>query len=281
MKKSILQVIIFFILNSYLNAQANIRFAPLPMENYQITLNQYKDFISFLKKQIKTDVNIVYEASYSEIINNFINGKVDIMVVGPATYIDLTSKYKFAKPIAQTIDKDGLDTYTCSIFCLNDKNINLSNLKDTNIALTQAKSTCGYPFTNYILNKNSSSISNNNYKYTGSHSDAILSVLLGESELGSAYTRVVKEYLDLGIKPIQTSKKLPNFILMANTKTLSKESIQQIYNALKKLNPKNKKNLLSITKDWNHSFKHGLILVDDKKQKQIEETIKDSGIKLD
>jgi len=281
LKKYILNLILLFALNSYLNAQSAIRFAPLPVENYQIVMEQYKDLISFLKKHTKLDIDIVYASSYTDIIKKFKNKEIDLMMVGPLSYASLISQYQYILPLSQFLSKNGLDTYTCTLFSLADKNINLDKLQNTNIALTQKTSTCGYFFTESVLTQNNSSLLKNNYTYTGSHSDSVLSVLLGESEIGSAHSGVVNEYLHLGIKPIVISNKLPNFILVANTKTLSKNTINKLRKALAMLNPKAENNLLKITKKWHKGFRNGAVLIDDKKRKKIDEILKNAGIKID
>lgn len=268
--------ITYFILSSTLYAHWVIRFAPLPMESSQKVLNDYKDLINYLENEIDMKVEFVYSTSYEELIDNFLQKKIDVTFLGPLPYAYLLSKDDSSVALAQFLGQGGSAKYTCTLFTRKGVDINLDNLKDKKIGLTQKFSTCGYLFAQTALLKNNSSLSKNKYKYTGSHSNAILSVLLNESEIGSAKTSIVEKYLHLGIKPIVHSDLYPSFVLVANSKTISDQVMQKLTKALSKI--KAKKN---ITKSWNDKFKNGVIDVDYKMYKDMQKLLQEIGYKLD
>lgn len=157
-----------------------------------------------------------------------------MIVLGALPYLRLKQNFKSAKAIVTFLNKFKKPYYTCQIIT-SDKEIKTINdiTQNTKIFLTNKLSTCGYLMTQYIFQKQNKNLDNYNYQYVGSHIDVIFNVTLYNDSIGDVKSSIAKEYSHF-IKIIEQSVKIPEFSLVVNTNTLSKNKIDKIIDVLKK-----------------------------------------------
>ena len=172
--------LIFFIICSSLFAKDVIRFSPLPMESASKTLEIFKPFIEYLEKKSGKKVKLVYRATNLEIIKGLKNKEIDLAHFGPLPYVILTKEYKDIVPIAQFLEQNGKNSYTCTLFKRKDAKIDLHKIQNKKFALTHKYSTCGYVFVENMLKKYDSSLTHNEFKYLGSNYTVIADVVNGD-----------------------------------------------------------------------------------------------------
>jgi phosphonate transport system substrate-binding protein len=247
------------------------------MEKAPTLFKQYKPMLKYLEKESGLKFKLVYSSSYKEMIENFKNGKIDVIELGPLPFVKLNMQYKHSKPFVTFLSKDGKDSYNC-LLVTTDKDKN--TLKDLNsktkIKLTRKLSTCGYLMSEKMLNKEGLSLENFDYEYIGTHTDVILKVILSYNTVGGVKSSVFENYKHIGnVKAIATSDDIPGFAFVANTKTLSKENIQKMTNALTKLHPLENEKDFEITHKWSKNTMYGCIPTKKDAYKNIQKALEE------
>jgi len=245
-----------------LQAKDILYFAPLPLKKGVQNIEEFLPMNSYLKKKFNINIAYIYKEDYADIIKGFKDGSIDIAYLGPLPYLYLTKHYKYIQPIVTFKQLDGKCNYRCVLAKFKDDTIDTS--QSLKIALTQPLSTCGYYMTNILLKKSFNiDLSQQKYRYTMSHTNALLRTLEGEFVVAGAKDTIAKQYESLGMEIIAQSDKLPGFSLVANTQTLSKEEIDIL-----------EKRLLSIPKSiytlWGGIPSRGMLKASPKEYEKFE-----------
>jgi len=258
---------------------APLRYAPLSLEKSEIVLHQSEEFLKYLTKVTQRDFEIVFNASYDKIIDDFKKRRIDIAYLGPLPYVKLKNEYPHVKPLVSFKEKSGESSYTCLIFTSKDSKIKtLQDVKSKKIALTQKLSTCGYLMSEDLLRQQNLSLKKDlNYFYSDSHSNAILSVLTDEADVGSCKNGILDKYSHFGFTVLAETKPLPGFILAVNTETVTPEVYQKIKEALLKLDPINNIEDDLITKEWGVNLRYGCSDVSEDDFNVIEDAVERVG----
>lgn len=240
------------LLTSTTFAKDTITFASIPMQNKNTLIKEFIPMLTHLRKKTSINIQMDYYRDYSELLEAFISGKIDLIYLGPLPYVSLKERYPYTKPIVSFKNQNGDSFYTCSLVSFMDENIDFSHpIIDKKVALTQPLSTCGYLSVEGFFQLNKSSLEKNHYMYMGSHDKVALQVLQGKAQIGGLKTSIAKQYYGLGLNILSVSEAMPMFTLIANTKTLSSKTIDKIQNTLLKT-PKD------IYKQWGEKTKHGM-----------------------
>lgn len=230
-KMFILIFSIFFTSLLFAQEKKVINFAPLPTKNSLLNIKEFLPVVKYIKNKLSLDVNYIYKKDYQDILDGFKNGTIDIAYLGPLPFVSLKKKYPYVEPIVAFKQSNGSSKYRCVIAKF--KNDKFDKNKQIKVALTQPLSTCGYLMTNILLrDKFNIKLKDQKYKYTMSHTNALISVVKGEFLLAGAKESIAKKYRSLGMEIIAQSELLPGFSLVVNTKTLSKKQIKQIQDVL-------------------------------------------------
>lgn len=210
----------------------SLTFAPLPMETPETVVKQVKPMLAHLEKAVGADIHIDYSSDYAEILQKFADGKLDLAYLGPLPYLALRDRVTQATPLVHFKEKSGSATYTCAVVAPADAKPDLSRLKQRKVALTQPLSTCGYLSTDGLLRQAGSKLEDNLYRYLDKHDEVALAVIRGEFDLGGLKTAIGRKYAHMGLAVIAESGPLPGFALVANAKTVSKERMDRLRDAL-------------------------------------------------
>lgn len=271
MNKILLLPFLFLFSFQVLNAKKVLTFAPLPLKDIKTIHTQFSPMIRYLEKKLHTKINIDYNDSYDSILKKFIEGKIDIAYLGPLPYLSLESKYPDTMPLVNFKNSKGKVSYTCSLVSFMSNTKTIKDISNDKIALTQPLSTCGYLFVNDLLKKSDADIEENKYKYLGRHDKVATSILKGEFKFGGLKSEIAKEYYHLGLEELALSKPIPNFILVGNSKTLTKKMLLNI-----------KDSMLSANKDelslWHKSLKNGVKETNHNDYKNLRELINSTKI---
>ena len=264
-------ILLMFMPLYLLSNDRTLIFAPLPMKDIQTTYTQFSPLVRFLEQKLNTKIKIDYNKNYDQILKKFVNKEIDIAYLGPLPYLSLEKMYSNVVPLVNFKNEKGEVSYTCSFVSFISNNNSMENMENTKIALTQPLSTCGYLFVNNILNNSNSNIEKNKYRYLGRHDKVALSVILSEFKYGGLKTETAKEYFHLGLKEIKRSSKVPNFLLVANSKTLNKEILKKIKDSILLLNKED-------LSRWHKSMKFGVKEFNTKDYNHLRKLIKSLNI---
>lgn len=257
-------------------AQAEtIRFAPLPMENRETVVKQYRPMVLYLEKALNVTIEFVFTDNYADIINNFVKGRVDLAYLGPLPYVELRAKDDKAEPLVHFNEASGKPMYTCAIITLADSPLQLQGLKNRRIGLTQPLSTCGYLSVNGLLQEQGSRLEDNRYTYLDKHDAVALAVVRGEYDAGGLKTAIGKKYSHMGLKILAETAPMPSFGLVANRATMSAATIKALRNALTQLDPAAEKELLA---SWGENIQYGAVAASDKDYDVVRKLLGNSPI---
>lgn len=230
-------------------------FAPLPMEQPEEVVKNFKPMLSYLEKKLGVNIEIKYSSSYAEILEQFRLGQIDLAYLGPLPYVTLRDNYAQARPLVHFLEKSGEAAYTCALVSAGDPLPR--NAKNVRVALTQALSTCGYLSTDNLIHKAGSELKHNRYRYLGKHDEVALAVARGDFEFGGLKTAIAKKYSHLGIRVLSETAPLPSFALIANTRRLSPDTLNALREALTTLEPAGKDKALMA--DWGSNLRYGSV----------------------
>ena len=232
-------------------------FAPLPMEEPETVLRQYKPLLAHLERETGHRFHIVYNRDYAELLRKFRDGEVDLAYLGPLPYVELKTAYPAAAPIVNFREKSGKAKYTCALFTAGEVNPKPISGK-ARIALTQPLSTCGYLAADALLAQQRIDIEQLRYRYLGKHDEAVLSVVRGEFDWGAAKTSIVSRYQNLGVRIIKETPELPAFSLVANGARMPQADVDAIRKSLLKLRPLTNQEDANYTANWGENVRYGV-----------------------
>lgn len=251
MKRRYLLILILVSVVQSVFAKDVINFTPLPLKKGIQNIEEFLPMNGYLQERLNIDIKYVYKQDYADIIKGFKDGSIDIAYLGPLPYIYLKKHYKYTMPMVTFNQSNGESSYKCVLSKFKEDKVDRS--KTIKIALTQPLSTCGYYMTSILLQEHFGiDISQQMYKYTMSHSNALIQTLEGRFLIAGAKDTIAKPYESLGMEIIATSRSLPGFSLVVNTKTLSTKQIDEIRNVLLSI-PKD------IYKSWGGVTSRGMV----------------------
>jgi len=235
-------------------------FAPLPMEQPEEVVKQFKPMLTFLEKRLGVRIEIRYSTSYAEILERFRTGQIDLAYLGPLPYISLRENYPQAEPLVNFLEKDGQATYSCALFGSEQR---LEKpLRNKTFALTQPLSTCGYLAVDGLLQQRGERLDRQRFRYLDKHDEAVLAVARGDYDFGGAKTSIARMYAHLGVVILAETPPLPSFALVANSRRLSAERLTRMRQTLAELDPKGRdRGLMS---DWGPQLRNGAVSASDK-----------------
>jgi phosphonate transport system substrate-binding protein len=234
-------------------------FAPLPMEQPEEVVKQFKPMLNYLERQLGVTIEIRYSSSYEDVLAKFQQGQVDFAYLGPLPYVTLRERFNQAVPLVHFVEKSGKPTYTCALISAGETVTN--GMKGKKIALTQALSTCGYLSTDGLLHKAGSGLDQNKYRYLGKHDAVAEAVARGDYEFGGIKTAIANKYEGLGVKVLAETAPLPSFALIANGQRLSPARIDALRDSLARLKPETTDKTLMA--DWGSSLRFGSTVAKD------------------
>lgn len=236
---------------------SGLSFAPLPMETPDAVVATWKPLLAYLESRLDTTIRIEYTASYDELLERFIAGRIDIASLGPLPYVELKKRFPAAQPVVFFKEKDGRAIYTCTLYSPIEAGVTLNNLRGKKVALTQPLSTCGYLAVDGLLRKAGNTLENNRYRYLGSHDAVLQAVAAGRFDAGGAKTSIGEKYLPLGLAVVGETPHFPGMALVANGQRVSTSRIELLRRLLMEAPPQERGR-------WGEPIRHGVVVADDR-----------------
>jgi len=186
--------------NGYATIMSHFVIATIPERNIIRQEERYRPLVDYLSRRLgsKVKIGLRHLSSYQEIVDEFIEGRVNAAFFGSFVYA-LTRSKVGVKAIARPV-KDGVSQYRGLIFARKDSGTkDWRDLKGRSFAMIKA-TTAGELFPKMFF-KNHGVEKLENYLgkiyYVGSHDASILKVLYGEIEAGAAkdliYEKLARE----------------------------------------------------------------------------------------
>jgi len=232
--KKIILVLLFLAIS--LNAK--IIFALISVEDKEIMINKFSPLANYLSQELKEKVEFKVK-SYKEIEKGLLDGKCSMAYLSPPGAINLIMQNRAVLPIVK-VKRKGKSSYRAVIVAKKGGDVKkIKGLTGKIFAFGDKFSTSKKnPIPIATLAK--SGLSMESFKkviHTGSQSNVVRAVISGKADGGfireELYQRNQEELIAL-----QYSDKIPEFVIIANLKKISREKSMKIKKILLKLKDK-------------------------------------------
>ena len=227
-----------------------------------IIFKGYQPIIDYLNQNEKYQFELKLSTSYSETVNQLINGDVAVAFFGTLLYINAHESYGII-PILKPLNEDFKPFFKSVVFTKPNNSIfSIKDLIGKRVALPSSESFSGnwlikYELLKYnILEKDIKEIKNFAY-----HQNVIYQVLSGDFDAGVVKDRVIKEYDNRKIKIIGYSEPVPGSPIVA-AKDYDAEIITTIKSLLLKIDL-NQSKYQELIKSWDKEFTYGFVEAND------------------
>ncbi|TCJ11934.1 hypothetical protein EZJ19_13280 [Parasulfuritortus cantonensis] len=206
-------------------AQADtIRFAPLPLVDEKTLRTQYLPMLDYLAAKTGDDYRWVYYEQYHDLLAALVDDKVDLAVLGPLPYAEISGRKGGFEALVEFLESDGKADYHCALVSFGPAGkLTLRDIRDKRIGLTQPESTCGYFAVALMLKRVglAPDRDGNRFEYADDHTKAALGVLQGRYDVAGVKRNLADRYAHLGLTVIAEAGPFPAFVLVANSRRLS------------------------------------------------------------
>ncbi len=191
----------------------------------------YKPIANYVSQKIGKPVELRIGKSNSEMVGLLGKGEIDFSFLGPALYVETTSKYKLT-PLAQIVN-DGKPSYNGVIIVKKGSGItSLKALKGKTFAFGERDSNLSHITPLYMLMEAGVRLSDlKQYSFLGSHDNVALNVARGTFDAAGLQPDVAAKYMDQGLEIIARSEDLPEHVFAAS-KSLDAATTAQVQDAL-------------------------------------------------
>lgn len=206
-----------------------------PYKSASSLLVMYKPLAAYLSRKTGRPVNVAIAKDYATHIRLIGEDKVDIAYMGPASYIELVSRYG-KKPLLARQEIHGRPTFQGKIIVRQDSPLQtLANLVGTRFAFGDPASTMSHLVPRYMLLEAGVTVDRlAKYAFLRSHDNVALAVLAGDYDAGAVKEGVYNKYQPRGLKILATTPALSEH-LFVSSKLIDDDVRQNISEALLRL----------------------------------------------
>jgi phosphonate transport system substrate-binding protein len=206
--------------------------SPTLLERSAEREKEFQEFNTWLSTTSGESLAVVLEPDYDKFMHRFEHDELAMIWVGPQLLQQIMKHRPDMQILAMTRDEQGKTDYRCVLFSRQEYNGDASDVLHHSVALTQPLSTCGSIGAQLLTQQFAMKQSQINGLFTGSHQNAIVSVMLGETVSGIIATSVYERFSWLPLKKLAVSSALPSFVWLVNPNLVSPQQQQHLRLAL-------------------------------------------------
>jgi len=234
-----------------------VYFGVIPRDNPRIMFEKYQPLLDYLSEKTPYTYELILRKNYEETVDSLGNGKIDVALLGPLTYLEARAKYG-AIAVLKPKGIDGSATYKSVIIKRRDLPIRgLSEIKGKSLAFSASKSTSGNLIPRYLLANSGIHLSDlKNYANFDYHDSVVKAVLKGQYDAGAVRDSVAKKYMKLGIEIMAESPAIPTgpLVIGRGTSFSVGENIKKALLELDPSNPRHQNILRRLDDDLKNGF---------------------------
>lgn len=216
-------------------AGAGLTYCPLPMVNPEKVVAESRPMLDYLSHVLQIPIEISYPSSNADVVQAFIEDRVDMAEIGPLPYLLLREVAPHARALVFILEEGASATYTCALVAPFDGAPNVEALAPENplvLASTQTLSTCGPLSASWLLQAAGMDPARAEFRFLGNHEEVALAVARAEYAAGSMKTLIARRYRHLGVQVLAETPSFPVFALVLNTRTVPESTLAAIRHAL-------------------------------------------------
>jgi phosphonate transport system substrate-binding protein len=198
------------------NAQEPLILGIHPFLSSAELYKRFSPLADYLSRELGRPVQIHIESSYESHVNMVGKGKVDIALMGPASFVKLTKR--FGKlPLLAAFETKGIRTFKGVIVVRKDSQIKtLSQLRGRKFAFGDVNSTMSHLVPRYMLLKAGVHMKHlGKADFLTNHDNIALGVLSGNFDAGALKEDIYNEYAHQGLRALAISDPMPDHIFVA------------------------------------------------------------------
>ena len=257
LKAALLILIGWFVLFAHVSAKDPpekpiVNFGLIPLYTPQLMYEKFQPLMDYLSSNTPYKFKMRLTKDYKGIVSLLQEGKIDIALVGGASYVAARNKIELV-PILKSLNAEGKPSYRSVIITRNDKRINsLSELKGRSFAFASRWSTSGAVVPLYHLYSNGVGLKGlSKYFHLRYHDSVVREVLKGNYDAGAVIDTIAYSYKDKGLKFIFISEPITELTIVAR-KGASHALIASVKKALLGINLYNPD-----IKEWGEEIRYG------------------------
>ncbi|MEG3638042.1 phosphate/phosphite/phosphonate ABC transporter substrate-binding protein [Magnetococcus sp. PR-3] len=198
-------------------------------------LHRYTPLADYLATELHRPVAVRIGTSYQDHLYHIAHDKVDIALLGPATYVNMRQQYG-NKPLLSRFAIRGLPFFQGRIVVRKNSKIKtIKDLKSHLFAFGDPKSTMSHLVPRHMLRSQGVTVSElAGYAFLGSHHNVALSVLAGDFDAGAVKDEVYQTFKARGLRLLASTPEISEHLFAARN-NLDPELMEQIRQAMFKM----------------------------------------------
>lgn len=240
----------------------SLEFTPLPIASESVLQNGFSPFVRYLEKATQLRVNLNITSSYHQLRDGLLNNEIDLAMLAPLSYVEISALKADIVPVVAFVDQRGKTDSICCLATYSGDHIEIGTDRPLFVSLIQPYATCGYLISESLLRQYDYSLKDGSYIYSGSSRESALDILRGTTQITGIPKTMAEEYQHLGLKIITESNPVPGYLLIANSRTVSRQTIDTIRDELLKLDPRHCPNDAQLTQAWDQSIRYGSVAIE-------------------
>lgn len=249
-----------------------LRYAPIPTENLSYVYQSNQPLAEYLAEQLGQPVEIQLREKYSHILQDLHTNKIDLALMGPLSYALYRQKHpQQLRVLGSFANAQGEVDYNCALVSFGQGPLDWSQMR---IALTQPLSTCGYLGAMDILQSQNRDIAQLDFYFAGSQEEAARELILGHAQLAVISRDIAHKFDYMGLHIRALSQNFPSFILVANSQTLSSETLKKLQGALAKLHLPSHSTESKKLVNWPPYFQNGFVMYSQPNMDPVESLLR-------
>lgn len=245
-----------------------------PYQPYETLIQKYTPLAKYLEPVVHRKVLVRVGKDYQDHLSHVGKDRVDIAVLGPASYVRMVADYG-EKPLLARFEINGKPQFQGVIIARHDSGLEgLGSLKGRRFAFGDRESTMSHLVPRFMLGEAGIGVEDlADYQFLGSHDNVALAVLAGAFDAGAVKEEVFAQYAPRGLRAIDLTPPLSEHVLITRS-TLSADLITTIREALYSLSetPEGRTVLREIKKTMT-----GMVPVEDRDYDNLRRILRSLG----
>ncbi len=214
-------------------------------------IERFEPLVSYLEQITGREIDIFIASSYEQLIDEVVEGNVELAYMGPALYASLGPGHDQVVPLAKLAAR-GKPFFSGAIVTRGGSSIQgVKDLVDKRFAFGSVKSTMSHIVPRYEMEERGVSVDQlGEYQFVGSHRNVALSVLAGRFDAGAVKEEVYEKYRNRGLRALLWTRKIPEHVFVASSalSPSERDMIKRYLLKLKGMTPEEQQILRAIKK---------------------------------
>lgn len=194
----------------------SLDFLLLATEDVHLIYRRFLPVQQYLERELKVPVHLRVGRNYEAALETIGQGKCDLAYLDPAAYCEARHKYG-VQPVVKVVMNDQTECHSVFITRRDSPLEVFADIAGNSLALGNVHSSYSYLMPLAMLQEIGLKLSDfSSVGFLQKEDRVALSVLVGDYQVGALSNEVAKRYIPYGLRVIETSESLPQYVLCAS-----------------------------------------------------------------